>query len=51
MNSGCVCICATGGSDLSGRVRKDLLKEATLKLRFKDGEQLTRQRKVKRVDG
>lgn len=41
-------MCVTGGSDLPERVRKGLLREATLKLRFKDGEQLTRQRKVRK---
>lgn len=44
-----MCVWVMGGSDLSGRVRKGLLTEATLKLRFKDGEQLMRQRKVRRA--
>ena len=51
MNSGRVCVCVMGSSNLSGRVSKGLLREATGKLRFKDGEQLTRQRKVGRVGG
>lgn len=49
----CVCVrmCVTGGSELPRRVRKGLLREATVKLRFKDEEelQLRRQRKVRRV--